>query len=505
MKTGALLIGLAALAAAFGPGGNDAAAADNPPDPVLCLIAASTEDAMKEIAAAFTADTGIPIKLNADDSSKLAAQIVHGAPADLFLSANEKWADFVQEKGFARQMCPLLGNSLVIVVPRGNPARVRTPEDLAKSEVERVAVAGKTVPAGIYARQALTRLKLLEMLEKHHKIVPGENVRTTLTYVERGEVQAGIVYATDARISNKIVAVYTFPPSAHDRLVYPLVLLKVRAGKAAARKFYDYLQTPAAEKVFRKYGFHRPAAGGEAPGPTQIPSQSAGLLTAEEWSAVRLSLLVALTATAVSLPFGVVLGYLLARRQFLGKSLVETVIHLPLVLPPVVTGYLLLLTFGRQGWIGGYLDRWFGVSLVFTWEGAALASAVMAFPLLVRAIRLAFSEVDVRLEQAARTLGAGRLDTFWTVSLPLARRGVIIGGVLAFARSLGEFGATIMIAGNIPGETQTMPLYIYSLVNAPGGAERSVRLVVVCILIAAAALGVAEYLDRRGRGQRTIG
>jgi molybdate transport system permease protein len=467
-------------------------------------VAASTAEAVREAGAAFSQETGIEVQVNADDSAKLATQIVHGAPADLFLSANEKWAAYVRQKGFARQTHPLLGNSLVIVVPKGNPARVRTPEDLAKPAAERIAVAGPTVPAGIYARQALTRLKLWEGLRRR-KVVSGENVRTTLSYVERGEVQAGIVYATDARISNQVEAVYTFPPSVHDRLVYPLVLLEAGAGKSAARRFYDYLQSAAAEKVFRKYGFHRPAAGTSPAGPVQPAPRRDEWLTRDEWSAVQLSLLVALTATAVSLPFGIGLGYLLARRQFLGKSLVETAIHLPLVLPPVVTGYLLLVAFGREGWVGRYLDEWFGVSLLFTWEGASLASAVMAFPLMVRAIRLAFSDMDVRLEQAARTLGAGRLDTFLTVSLPLARRGILIGGVLAFARSLGEFGATIMIAGNIPGETQTMPLYIYSMVNAPGGAEQCFRLVVVCILIAAAALGAAEWLDRRGRGPRAIG
>jgi molybdate transport system permease protein len=222
------------------------------------------------------------------------------------------------------------------------------------------------------------------------------------------------------------------------------------------------------------------------------------LLTPGEWSAVWLSVKVALTATVVSLPFGVGLGYLLARREFRGKSLVETALSLPLVLPPVVTGYLLLILLGRRGWIGSYLDQWFGLQLVFTWKGAAMASAVMAFPLMVRAIRVAFGEVDPRLEMAARTLGAGPAETFVRISLPLARRGIIAGAVLAFARSMGEFGATVMIAGNLPGETQTIPLYIYSQVNSPGGIEESARLVVVCVLIAAVALGSSEYLDRRG-------
>jgi molybdate transport system permease protein len=221
------------------------------------------------------------------------------------------------------------------------------------------------------------------------------------------------------------------------------------------------------------------------------------LLTAEEWAAVRLSLLVAVTATLASLPLGVALGYLLARRRFPGKGAVETFLSLPLVLPPVVTGYLLLVLLGRRGVIGHYLAEWFGITVVFTWKGAAVASAVMAFPLMVRAIRVSFAEMDVRLEQAARTLGAGRLETFFRISLPLARRGIIAGAVLAFARGLGEFGATVMIAGSIPGETQTIPLYVYSQINSPGGMEHSTRLVVVSILIAAAALVVAEYLERR--------
>jgi molybdate transport system permease protein len=221
------------------------------------------------------------------------------------------------------------------------------------------------------------------------------------------------------------------------------------------------------------------------------------LLTPGEWSAVRLSLQVAVTATLVSLPAGIVMGYLLARRQFWGKSLLETALSLPLVLPPVVTGYLLLVLLGRRGWIGQCLDEWFGVHLVFTWKGAALASAVMAFPLMVRAIRVAFQEVDVRLELAARTLGAGPLETFVRVSVPLARRGISAGAILAFARSLGEFGATVMIAGNIPGETQTVPLFIYSQANSPGGIEASARIVIVSVIIAAAALGISEYLERK--------
>jgi molybdate transport system permease protein len=226
-----------------------------------------------------------------------------------------------------------------------------------------------------------------------------------------------------------------------------------------------------------------------------------GLLAPEEWQAVYLSAIVALTAVVSSLPFGIALGWLMARRDFWGKSLVETAINLPLVLPPVVTGYLLLVVFGRKGWLGGLLERWLDVRIVFTWKAAALASAVMAFPLMVKAIRLAFSSVDRRLELAARTLGAGPIDTFFSVSLPLARHGVLAGAILAFGRSMGEFGATIMVAGNIPGETQTIPLQIYGALESPGGMERAATMVLMAIVISVGALAAGELLERRGRAR----
>jgi len=222
------------------------------------------------------------------------------------------------------------------------------------------------------------------------------------------------------------------------------------------------------------------------------------LLTVAEWQAVRLTLLVATVAVIVSLPPAVAVAWLLAKRNFPGKFLLETIVNLPLVLPPVVTGYLLLVTFGREGFIGRLLEQ-LGVRVVFNWKGAALASAVVAFPLFVRPIRLAFSAIDDRLVQAARTLGAGPLDAFWSIMLPLARPGILGGALLAFARSMGEFGATIMIAGSIPGETRTMSLLIYSQIDAPGGMEQSIRLVVASVIIAAVALLAGEILERYGR------
>ena len=224
------------------------------------------------------------------------------------------------------------------------------------------------------------------------------------------------------------------------------------------------------------------------------------ILTPQEWTALRLSFLVAVAAAAAGLPFAVGVAYLLARARFSGKWLVETLVNLPLVLPPVVTGYLLLVLFSRRGPIGRPLADWFGVDVVFTWLGAVLAATVVSFPLMVRAIRLAFQGVNPRLEMAARGLGAGRLATFRTVTLPLARRGIVAGWMLAFARSLGEFGATIMVAGNIEGQTRTIPLAIFTTASRPGGIVQSWRLVVLSIVLACAALAVSELMERSRSG-----
>jgi molybdate transport system substrate-binding protein len=222
---------------------------------ILALVAASTREAAQEIADAFTRDTGTEIQISADDSSKLATQIINGAPADLFLSANEEWAKFVKKNGFAAEVVPLLGNTLVLVVPRGNPGRVSKPEELTGPTVKKVALAGPSVPAGIYGRQALQHLNLLEVLESERKVVAGENVRVTLAYVERGEAEAGIVYGTDARITDQVEVTYTFSPSTHERIVYPLVLTRSGASNESARKFYEYLQAAQAKGVFEKHGF----------------------------------------------------------------------------------------------------------------------------------------------------------------------------------------------------------------------------------------------------------
>ena len=220
--------------------------------------------------------------------------------------------------------------------------------------------------------------------------------------------------------------------------------------------------------------------------------------SAAEWEVVLLSLRVALLALAASLPFAVAAAFVLARKSFPGKSLFDAIVHLPLVLPPVVVGFVLLVLFGREGPVGRVLEP-LGIVLAFRWTGAALAAAIMGFPLMVRAIRLSIEAVDPRLEVAARTLGASRTAVFFTVTLPLAASGVLTGALLAFARALGEFGATITFVSNIPGETQTLPLAIYTATQMPAGDAAAWRLSILSVLLSLAALTASEWLVRRRR------
>ncbi|WP_277982449.1 molybdate ABC transporter permease subunit [Sphingomonas faeni] len=229
------------------------------------------------------------------------------------------------------------------------------------------------------------------------------------------------------------------------------------------------------------------------------------MLDAAEWGIVALSLKVGGVAMAVTLPIAFALAWLLARVRFPGKVVVDAAIHLPLVVPPVVTGWLLLLAFGPNGPIGAWLQDWFGVTVLFRWTGAAIAAGVMALPLMVRAMRISIEAVDRRLENAARTLGAGPWRVFWTLTLPLSVPGVLAGAVLGFARSIGEFGATITFVSNVPGETQTLPLAIYSALQQPGADALVWRLSCVSVGLSLIALIASELLTRRaGRGLRVL-
>lgn len=219
----------------------------------------------------------------------------------------------------------------------------------------------------------------------------------------------------------------------------------------------------------------------------------------EEISALSLSFKVAILCSVLSAPIALFLGWLFARKDFRGKTLLDAIVHIPMVLPPVTVGYLLLLTFGIKGWIGKYLFQWFKIRLAFNFYAAILASIIVSLPLFVRAVRIAIEMADPKFEQAARTLGCNRWETFWKVTLPLSLPGVISGFILSFSRSLGEFGATMILAGNIKGETQTIPLAIYSLMQSPGGESGAMRLALISVIISIAAFSVSEVLASRCR------
>lgn len=223
-------------------------------------------------------------------------------------------------------------------------------------------------------------------------------------------------------------------------------------------------------------------------------------LSAAEWTVIALSLRVTLVAVLCTLPLAYAIAWLLARRRFPGRFLLDALVHLPLVLPPVVTGYVLLLLFGRTGPVGGFLDRAFGISVMFQWTGAAIAAAVMALPLMVRAMRLSIEAVDRRLVDAAYTLGANRWRAFARITLPLSAPGIIAGAILGFARSIGEFGATITFVSNIPGQTRTLPLAIYTGLQVPGTDVEVARLALIAVALSLAALILSEWLVRRSGG-----
>jgi molybdate transport system permease protein len=225
-------------------------------------------------------------------------------------------------------------------------------------------------------------------------------------------------------------------------------------------------------------------------------------ISMEEWAIIGLSLKVSVTAVAITLPAAFALAWILARWRFPAKLALDTLVHLPLVIPPVVTGWLLLILFGRQGPIGGWLWDWFGITVMFRWTGAALAAGIMALPLMVRAIRLSIEAIDRRLEDAAQTLGAGRARLFFTISLPLALPGILVGAMLGFARSLGEFGATITFVSDVPGETRTLPIAIYAALQTPDGEGVVSRLAIISLILSILALMASETLNRRAMAGR---
>ena len=459
--------------------------------------AMSLTDALTEISERFQSDIGIRIFFNFASSSTLQHQIEKGASADIFISASPMQVNALQSEGRVNvdTRRNLLTNSLVLIAPFKKLPSFAEPQMLTESTVKRIAIGEpNSVPAGAYGREALSRLGIWADIQ--HKLVLGANVRATLAYVESGEVDVGIVYKSDAAISETVKVIHQFPNSSHSPILYPAVVLKSAKEKALAQEFLAYLGTSEATAIFKRYGFAVVQSHEKVPDdlPTGTGARTSGRLfsfTKAEVAALFLSVKVAILSLAFIFPPGLFVSWLLAKNSFRGKSLLNTIVMLPLVLPPVVSGYFLLIIFSREGPAGSILTRLFGLEIVFSWVAVVLAISVISFPLFVRSAVTAMETVNTQLESAARTLGAHPLKVFFTVTLPLSYRGIIGGGILAFSKSLGEFGATMMVAGNIPGKTQTLSLAIFNYFTI-GWETSAYRLVLVSTVIAFVTLWIAE-------------
>lgn len=464
---------------------------------LIVFGAMSLTDALTEISERFQSETGSQVYCNFAGSSTLQQQIEKGASADIFVSASPKQVDTLQNKGWVHgdTRRNLLTNSLVLIAPLKGLPSFSDPQMLATPTIKRIAMGEpNSVPAGIYGREALSRLGIWEAVQE--KLVPGADVRATLAYVESGEVDVGIVYKTDAVFSESVKVLYQFPNSSHSPIVYPAVVLKATKHKALAQAFLTYLGTSEATAIFEHYGFSAVQPRQRVSGglDSDVGEQAAERLltfTRAEVAALFLSIKVALLSLIFISPLGLFVSWLLAKNSFRGKSLLNTVVMLPLVLPPVVSGYLLLILFSKSGPIGGVLFRLFELEIVFSWAAVVLALSVISFPLFVRSAVTAMEAVSPQLESTARTLGAHPLKVFFTVTLPLSHRGIVGGGILAFSKSLGEFGATMMVAGNIPGKTQTLSLAIFNYFNI-GWETSAYRLVLISTVIAFVTLWIAE-------------
>ena len=381
---------------------------------------------------------------------------------------------------------------MVLVVPVAGSLLPSNPRELESEVFEKLGLAGENVPAGRYGQAALEASGVWESVEE--KVVRAGNVRGALEWVARAEVDAAVVYRTDALAEPRVRVGFVFPEGSHAPITYPAAVTGSSRWPVEADAFLQFCQSAEAQAIFLAQGFkqpNRPSTEGAAPGPSPLPNP---------WSAIRLSLLVALGATLVGFFPAVWLGWILARKEFLGKSLVATVVLIPLVLPPVVTGFLLLSLLGSQGPLGGVLER-VGLPIPFTLLGATLAALTVGLPLYVVSVRNAFQAVDPSFEEISWTLGRRPWPTFVRVTFPLAVPGIAAGAVLAFARALGEFGATVVLAGNVEGDTRTIALAVYTLLESPQGRGAIWVLVGASVLLSLLALLGYEVLSRRQRRQ----
>lgn len=431
-------------------------------EPLRIAAAISLKDALTPIASQWNASNKPDVELSFSSSGQIAGQIHGGAPIDVFLSAAREPVEQLLREGLVdeQSLRVVAKNQLVLIVPAVSSADVRGFEDLPTHTTGRIAIGEpKTVPAGMYAEAVLRHLNLLDSVRS--RLVYGANVRQVLDYVARGEVDAGMVYATDARIAaEQVRVVATADDSWHPPIEYVAAVVNASQSKSDAARFIDSLLAPPAQTKLLSFGFSAPPAHSQTQTASATNPAISGFANVH-LSPIALSLFVASAATFLVALIGVPLAWWAARSKLPGRGIVETVITLPLVLPPTVVGYLLIVLLGSRGVLGHYAADWFGYSILFRIEGAVLAAAIVAFPLLYLPAKSAFAAIEHEQEDIAALFGATRRQVFWHVALPAARTGIASGMLLAFARALGEFGATLMVFGWQEGRT-TLPLAIYS-------------------------------------------
>lgn len=469
---------------------------------ILVLAAASLTDVLIPVAEAWSERSGVPVRFSFDATSRLAPQAVAGAPADVFIAADEHWMRWLEERGAvaAGSSRAVAGNVLVGIVPAGRSGEAGS---AALASARTLGLAGENVPAGRYAREALSSVGLWADVEP--QVVTGGSVRTVLEWVARADVEAGVVYRSDALAEPAVRVVDTFAPTAHRPIRYWAAPLVDGPATAAAASFIDFLLDPIAVALYRQAGFTVPADDfAQEDVPAQVVTERVAPTLPSISSAIRLSLVVALLATLAGLLPAIGLGWLLARHDFRGKVVVSTVVLAPLVIPPVVTGFLLLSVFGSQSWIGAALEG-VGLQVPFSVVGAAVAALIVGIPLYVLSVRGAFEAIDPQYEELSWTLGHPPRRTFLRISLPLALPGIAAGAILAFARALGEFGATVVLAGNVEGSTRTIALAVYTLLESPSGRGATWTLVGASVGLSLLALVGYEALTRRQRARLNDG
>ena len=463
---------------------------------VTVFAAAGTTVAIQRIAEAYEKQTGHHVVTNFASSSTLAKQIAAGADFDVYISANAQWMDFVSEKNLISPdtRTNLLTERLVLIAPKDAAAAIDVNlsiSDILMQTDGQISVGDPThVPVGMYTKEALEAMGSWQAVSE--RMIPAVSVRAAQLNVETGQCPLGIVYRAGAFQSGKVKILGTFDESLHSPIEFSVASA---ANSQNGRAFLELLKTPAADTLFTTAGFTTclPQTVGLLP----VDNSPASAYRINEWQAFVISLKVAAACTLVVAAPGIGLGYLLARKSFPGRAVVNSIVCIPMVIPPVVTGYLALLMLGRSSPLGSWLHETWGVSIAFSWIGAVLVSAVMGFPLLVRSVKTAVEMIDQRYHHAANTLGASAVRTFFTITLPLAGPGILAGLILAFARSLGEFGATATFAGNIPGKTQTLSLAIYNFTQIPGAESSAMRLVGISILLSFGAMLGSEMLSHR--------